>query len=143
MRKKKNRALMQRNLMGVLCLAAAVAFTVLTIVATLDFQKATKRQEAGTVAAAAETDPTTADVPAEKPLPTEDGVAEGSTGTPAFILRSYEGKIAVFRPDEVEPLEVLDIYVNHLPDLDIQRLEEGIPVTDQDELLRYLADFDS
>lgn len=60
-----------------------------------------------------------------------------------FILQEHEGKIAVYRNPAHDLVEVLNIYVNTLPNLDVQRLQQGIHVKDSDQLLRYIHDFDS
>lgn len=115
------------------CLLCAGVFSWLAITATLDFRQARHYE------------PVAARVTAE----TEAGAPQGSEAgspdrtEPQFLLRAYEGKVAIYRPNEAEPLEVLEIYVSHLPDLDISRLEAGIAVADEEELLRYLEDFDS
>lgn len=136
MKTSRNRSRRSQTVLGGLCLLAAVAFTLLTLKVALDFKEGAtqKPNQMPTVAA---------QPPASSSSPPTDPAHEADNASPEFVLRSYEGKIAVFRPDDSKPLEVLDIYVTHLPDLDIERLEAGIPVRDQDELLRYLEDFDS
>ncbi len=61
----------------------------------------------------------------------------------AYLLRETDGKIGLYLPGEEEPRQVLDIFTYTLPDYDQQRLEEGIPVADEEDLQKYLEEFDS
>lgn len=60
-----------------------------------------------------------------------------------YILKEYDGKIAVFYPHKEEPSRVLNIYTQNLPEDDIKRLKNGIDVTNLEQLEQYIADFDS
>ncbi len=62
---------------------------------------------------------------------------------PHYLLRGYEGKLAVFIIGKKEPELVLDRYLHHLPDVDRLRLEEGIEVTQYSDLLRLIEDYTS
>ena len=60
-----------------------------------------------------------------------------------YRLTGQEGKLAVYIIGKKEPEIVFDIYLNHLPDIDRQKLEEGIEVEEYAELLRLLEDYTS
>lgn len=78
-------------------------------------------------------------------LPQNKSTDAKNSGIPkyTYLLKDYEGKVAVFQPDNTTPEKILDIYLNTLPEYDQNRLREGIPVHDQSELERYIEDFDS
>lgn len=59
----------------------------------------------------------------------------------AYIVKEYGGKIAVFSPDEEEPLAVYEVYVHLLPENDIELLRKGIAVDDDYTLVKTLEDF--
>ena len=61
----------------------------------------------------------------------------------AYLLRETDGKIGLYLPDEDTPRQVLDIFTYTLPDYDQQLLKEGIPVADEEDLQKYLEEFDS
>ena len=60
-----------------------------------------------------------------------------------YIIKGYEGKLAVFIGDKSEPEILFDVYLHHLPDVDRLKLQEGIRVDDYQELLRLLEDYTS
>ena len=61
----------------------------------------------------------------------------------SLLLKDYHGQVALFIPTSDTPETVYDIYSQTLPKLDQQRLLEGIPLKDEQELKLYLNDFDS
>lgn len=60
-----------------------------------------------------------------------------------YLLKEYQGKIALYQPPFEVPEEVYDIYVDTLPSLDQERLSSGIQIDNPNELKDYLDDFDS
>ena len=70
-----------------------------------------------------------------EPPPIED-----TTGYP-YLLRNYEGKLAVFTDDLVQPDMVFDVYVRTLPELDQQELQRGVRVQSYDELTALIEDY--
>jgi hypothetical protein len=61
--------------------------------------------------------------------------------TYAYIMREYNGFIAVFAFGDQEPLTVLDTAVRFLPDYDRRLLEEGIPLRDYADLAARIEDY--
>ncbi|MBE6865718.1 MAG: hypothetical protein E7492_01995 [Ruminococcaceae bacterium] len=59
----------------------------------------------------------------------------------AYIVKEYGGKVAVFNPDEPQPMAVYEVYVHLLPENDIELLRKGIPVDDDYTLLKTLENF--
>ena len=59
----------------------------------------------------------------------------------AYIVKEYGGKVAVFNPDETQPMAVYEVYVHLLPENDIELLRKGIPVDDDYTLLKTLENF--
>lgn len=62
---------------------------------------------------------------------------------PKYVLKSHEGKLAVFIGDKKQPEIVFDQFVHLLPDVDRRELERGIEVEDYEELLRLIEDYTS
>lgn len=62
----------------------------------------------------------------------------------AYILREYEGRVAVFSAEnDHEPEMILDTLVKYLPDYDRTQIQEGIRVSDYRELVALIEDFAS
>ena len=58
-----------------------------------------------------------------------------------YILKSYEGKLAVFLPGEPVPQKVFDVWLSSLPQYDRGQLELGIPVESYPELVQRIEDY--
>ena len=61
----------------------------------------------------------------------------------AYLLREYQGRIAVYTAGQEEPDMVLNVMVKHLPEYDRRQLEEGITVASYSELESLIEDFSS
>lgn len=61
-----------------------------------------------------------------------------------YIIKEYDGKIAVFSNNFDKPIHTLDSpYVRDLPEYDRELLEEGIVANSKDELTKILEDYDN
>lgn len=58
-----------------------------------------------------------------------------------YILKSYKGKIAVFKSDSKTPVKITDTEISKLPKDDQLSLTNGIEVEDELELNRLLEDY--
>lgn len=58
----------------------------------------------------------------------------------AYLVRSYNGRAALFREGETLPLAAYDVYPVLLPEADAARLAEGIEAKNRQEALRVLED---
>ena len=67
-------------------------------------------------------------------------LARRSAPPPAYLVRDLGGHVAVYRAGADEPLQVCDIYTHLLPSPDVLRLQQGIPVSDEEQLERLLED---
>ena len=75
---------------------------------------------------------------------TASGVSQQSSKSKAkYLIAGYEDKLAVYIIGKSEPEIVFDLKLYMLPDVDRQRLESGIEVSDYQELLRLIEDFTS
>jgi hypothetical protein len=70
-------------------------------------------------------------------------VAEESAPAPdyAYMIKEYEGYIAVFIPGDESPQMTFDVLVKFLPDYDRIQLREGIPVKDYETLTVMIEDY--
>lgn len=75
-------------------------------------------------------------------VPAENTVSQ-TTAQQTYLLKDYQGKIALYTEGAKTPQKVYDVYLTNLPELDQQNLKEGIPVLDQKHLEKLLEDFDS
>lgn len=62
-------------------------------------------------------------------------------GDEMYLLRAYEGKLAVFTQDLVTPDLVFDVYVRTLPEYDREQLERGVRVGSYEELTKLVEDY--
>lgn len=60
---------------------------------------------------------------------------------PTYLLGEENGRLALFRAGEAQPVARYDIYTVLLPERDAAALRQGIPVATREELNRYLEDF--
>ncbi len=67
--------------------------------------------------------------------------AAAPNGSEKYILRDYEGRIAVFVYGEDEPQEVFDIFTSSLPRDEAERVCEGITVEGDEALQKLIEDF--
>lgn len=61
----------------------------------------------------------------------------GSTDT-EYIMRDYNGKVAVFREGANTPDEVFDVFTNSLPPDEHERLINGITIQGDEELQKMI-----
>lgn len=58
-----------------------------------------------------------------------------------FLLRTYDGKLAVFTSDLVEPDLLFEVYVRTLPISDQKALEKGVRVETYEKLTALIEDY--
>ena len=58
-----------------------------------------------------------------------------------YIVKSWNGKIAVFQENSNKPVEVTDVRVSTLPELDQKLLNQGIQAQGRAELAKVLEDY--
>ncbi|NMB30736.1 MAG: hypothetical protein GX988_04770 [Clostridiales bacterium] len=65
------------------------------------------------------------------------------TTAPFYIIKEYNGRIAVFISNQQEPMREYDTYVNTLPDKDKELLKNGIVAMNDEELRDRIEDYTS
>lgn len=58
-----------------------------------------------------------------------------------YLIRDYQGRVAVFLEGVEEPEMIFDIYTKTLPELDQQQLTKGIPVEGYQQMTRLVEDY--
>lgn len=58
-----------------------------------------------------------------------------------YVLRDYDGKLAVFHKEGLEPVEVFDVFVESLPEMDREILRNGLETTSKKQLLLWIEDY--
>ncbi len=69
-----------------------------------------------------------------------DGISDTAADTEKYIVREYMGKIGIFVEDG-SLLDVIDTYVNTLPEADKRLLGEGIEIIGQQQLFEIIQDY--
>lgn len=79
----------------------------------------------------------------EQPVPpnTQELSSEQKSFDHEYLLKSYEGKLAVFLPQKQNPEKVFDVWVSSLPQYDRGQLELGIPIKNYEELVERIEDY--
>ncbi len=60
-----------------------------------------------------------------------------------YVVREYDGKVAVFTPDSELPEEIYETYVSSLPEIDREYLSKGIYIKTGTELEEIIEDLTS
>lgn len=63
-----------------------------------------------------------------------------ATDYQTYIVREYDGMVAVFYNGQDKPFKITDRYVSALPQQDINDLKQGIEVDDEKKLRKLLED---
>ncbi len=58
-----------------------------------------------------------------------------------YIIRDYQGRVAVFRYGEDEPEEVFEVFTSSLPESECERISKGITVKSDEELQSLIEDY--
>lgn len=71
------------------------------------------------------------------------GLSEPQTRTPEYqyLLKEYNGKLAVYFSNSQTPETVFDLYLSTLPEYDRGQLRLGVPVKDYEELVKRIEDY--
>lgn len=60
-----------------------------------------------------------------------------------YVIKEYEGKVAVYEAQSPTPIKVYDTYISSLPEYDRLLLRTGILVNSKEELSQRIEDFTS
>ncbi len=77
----------------------------------------------------------------ETPVREEPQPPQEPKSPAGYLLRSYEGRLAVFRQGCDTPELIFDVYTRLLPPADRDRLETGISAPDYETLTRLIEDY--
>lgn len=72
-------------------------------------------------------------------VPVSSDSEDEATGE--YMLRAYNGRLAVFMKGESEPQMIFDIPIKTLPEYDRRELEAGISVRDYQSLVALIEDY--
>ncbi len=78
----------------------------------------------------------------QKEIHVEKAAAAAEKPPVEFTLKAYQGKAALFRGNAERPYQILDIELYLLPEEDRKRIEEGISAGSEEELRKFLEDWD-
>lgn len=83
------------------------------------------------------------DLPADVTSEPSESIDTSDEIEEIWLLRSYEGKVALFTSTDDLPEVIYPIYVNTLPSYDQDLLRDGIYLDDVEQVSQYIADFES
>lgn len=79
--------------------------------------------------------------PPVRPEPSSSAqIAPNRTEFP-YLLRAYDGKLAIFTSDLVTPDLVFDVYVRTLPEYDQEQLARGVRAKSYEDLTKLVEDY--
>lgn len=58
-----------------------------------------------------------------------------------YIIKTYEGRLAVFVKNSKSPDMIFEVYTHQLPEYDRYQLEKGIKVKDYGNLVKLIEDY--
>ena len=58
-----------------------------------------------------------------------------------YVLKEFNGKLAVFQWGEREPAMIFDVPIDSLPEIDANQLKQGLKIKDDQELNDRIEDF--
>ncbi len=58
-----------------------------------------------------------------------------------YILKEFNGKLAVFKKNQIEPEIIFDVIVDSLPEIDVIQLKQGLKIQNEQELNERIEDF--
>ena len=61
----------------------------------------------------------------------------------SYILREYNGRLALFIKGNSKPNTIFNVYTDNLPDMDKFKLKDGIEAENREELMQLIEDFTS
>jgi len=66
----------------------------------------------------------------------------GNSKTSAlYVVKNFNGKIAIFEKESIEPFKITEIPVSYLPEKDQENLNKGIEAFNFEELKHILEDY--
>lgn len=75
------------------------------------------------------------------PPPSSSSKVQAEEEAERYLIRDYQGRVAVFLEGVEEPEMIFDIYTKTLPELDQQQLTKGIPVEGYQQMTRLVEDY--
>ena len=83
-------------------------------------------------------------LPSIKNISNKDDIQESNTSSSVnltYVVKSFNGNIAVFDGVHDTPFRIMDVPVNSLPYTDQEILKKGIAVSSKTELTKILEDY--
>ncbi len=77
----------------------------------------------------------------DAPATAEEDAALHGVADPIAVVGSFEGRLAVFSPNENTPHTVYDVFLSSLPAAEQEALQAGIPVYTETALQRLIEDY--
>lgn len=72
---------------------------------------------------------------------TDENIASEKTET-KYYLGNFKGRLAIYKTDNENPVEVLDVYIASLPERDVNRIKSGIFADTLNEIILIAEDYE-
>ena len=59
-----------------------------------------------------------------------------------YILKEYDGMLAIYESNQSSPIEVLDVDISTLPERDIEKIKNGIYANSLNEIYSFAEDYE-
>lgn len=60
----------------------------------------------------------------------------------SYILKDYNGMLAIFESGKETPIEVLDVNISSLPERDAEKIKNGIHADNLNEIFSFVEDYE-
>ncbi|MBP0979308.1 MAG: hypothetical protein J6C55_01520 [Oscillospiraceae bacterium] len=74
-------------------------------------------------------------------ITTSEPIYNNNNNEYQYILKDFQGKLAVFEKDKKDPEMIFDVLIESLPEIDIIELKKGLKIKDEEELNARIEDF--
>lgn len=74
--------------------------------------------------------------PASAQVPKTESIKE------EYILKEFNGLLAIFKTGNNKPIEILDVPLNSLPERDIEKIKNGITANTFSEIITIAEDYE-
>ena len=65
-----------------------------------------------------------------------------SNSTTTYILKEFNGMLAIYEKDNHTPIEILDVDISTLPERDIEKIKKGILADSLNEIVSLAEDYE-
>lgn len=72
----------------------------------------------------------------------DNTISKEEVGNTGYLLREYEGRLAIFKENQSDPIKKFEVYIEELPERDIAKLKVGIKTDSFEGAMRLAEDYE-